>query len=291
MFREEKGLRQDDLASAAQEAGLAWSRSSIASLEAGSRGLSVEELAVLPIVLGRLGGWGQPLVPLDTKVLVGKSGYLEAAGLLGNLRALAVPTESADAESEDAEILRLGQFSPDDKKVSDYESLKATVLNFLVYHRIAEMVWPNAFHALGYHSSRDLEYKVAERLNRVDGRKVDVDLVAAASYGLWSRSLNDERDRRAAERGPYESPRALQAARGHVTRDLIEELQAEINARIAAIRECEAEVQGVIGSEAELDAWVQALRDRRWASAGLPAVEDKNDPSEQGDRKRKWRRG
>ena len=50
-LREQHGQRQDDVARAARDLGLAWSRSKVAALERGDKALPAEELLLLPVVL------------------------------------------------------------------------------------------------------------------------------------------------------------------------------------------------------------------------------------------------
>lgn len=58
-FREGAGRSQDEFADAARRAGLDWTRASVASLETGRRGLSVEEFMLLPMALKILTGRDQ----------------------------------------------------------------------------------------------------------------------------------------------------------------------------------------------------------------------------------------
>lgn len=69
----------------------------------------------------------------------------------------------------------------------------------------------------------DAEQMVARRLG------VPVAAVVAAALGTWQRGLTEERDARAAERaGSGATPRTVQAARGHVTRELYREIAPAI---------------------------------------------------------------
>lgn len=51
-LRESAGKRQDDIAHTAKSVGLSWGRSSVASLEAGTRNLSAFEWILLPEIYG-----------------------------------------------------------------------------------------------------------------------------------------------------------------------------------------------------------------------------------------------
>jgi hypothetical protein len=54
-FRTAQGLRQDDVARAARQVGLTWTRSVVVALEAGRRYLTIDEFAHLPRMLELLG--------------------------------------------------------------------------------------------------------------------------------------------------------------------------------------------------------------------------------------------
>src|SRR5262249_49323241 len=69
--------------------------------------------------------------------------------------------------------------------------------------------------------SQDAAIKAARKLG------VDPETIQTASLKLWNRSLTQERDDRLTA-DPDVSTRSRQALRGHVTRELISELQQEI---------------------------------------------------------------
>ncbi len=76
----------------------------------------------------------------------------------------------------------------------------------------------------------DAERHVARRLGTTPER------VNEMALALWGHSLSEERDQRLEDRPPdlpELSARRLQALRGHVTRDLIAELQPELRRRTA----------------------------------------------------------
>ncbi|MGY1680711.1 helix-turn-helix domain-containing protein [Geodermatophilus sp. SYSU D01176] len=60
-------------------------------------------------------------------------------------------------------------------------------------------------------------------------------LVDLWAHSLWGHSLADERDRRVGSTREGETPRALQARRGHVTRALIEELKVARKRELAEL--------------------------------------------------------
>jgi len=77
----------------------------------------------------------------------------------------------------------------------------------------------------------DAERHAARRLG------VPAEQVARAAVALWGRPLSEERDRRLADPPPDLSARRLQALRGHVTRDLMSELQPVLRGRPVVRRE------------------------------------------------------
>lgn len=78
----------------------------------------------------------------------------------------------------------------------------------------------------------DAERKAAERLG------VDAVTVARAALVTWRRSLVDERDRRVKKQAAEDATsRTIQAERGHVTRELLEELRPVIAGRTTRKRE------------------------------------------------------
>ncbi|MGW3738031.1 hypothetical protein [Streptomyces sp. NPDC005148] len=98
---------------------------------------------------------------------------------------------------------------------------------------------------------------MAERIARPDdGKPVDIQLVVVFALGLWGRSPGEERDARTAERGEYDTKRALQSARGHVTRELISELQVEVDRRWPELEKIFGELERVIDDEVKLQEWV-----------------------------------
>ncbi len=73
---------------------------------------------------------------------------------------------------------------------------------------------------IGLLGPRDAEQKAAKKLG------VTADDVLAAALTLWGKTLTDERDARAEKQVSGDaSPGRLQAIRGHMTRDLLNELQ------------------------------------------------------------------
>ena len=84
--------------------------------------------------------------------------------------------------------------------------------------------------SLGYtlddEAAREAERHAADRLG------ISPDELVGLSYALWGRTLSDERDARTAERvEPDASARSRTIVRGHVTRELLAELEQEPEAK------------------------------------------------------------
>jgi hypothetical protein len=76
----------------------------------------------------------------------------------------------------------------------------------------------------------DAPQKAAERIERRLRLRVTADDVDSTAQHLWSRSLEDERDRRVADRQTVAGG-SLPTIRGHVSRDLDRELAHEMEKR------------------------------------------------------------
>jgi len=199
--REAAGVSQSRLAAAARQYGLPWTRATVAAIELGRKRLPLGELATLSLALsealGEEGAGGQPLklsdlIPTDDRLVSAGPG-LELP--LRTVRRLLLPGE---------EERRLGgaRGSMEPKKVD---------------------VDDRAVEAAG-----DVEQKAAGAL------RVSPEVLVEAAHRRWGRSLTAQRDDLVSLRTqPAETrspgwPRRLQAIRGHVTRELLEELRPRL---------------------------------------------------------------
>lgn len=256
VFREDHGLRQEDVAEAARELGLSWGRSSVAALEAGNRDLKLEELILLNALIKKLGGWDRPFLPPHERVLVGGVAVMEAVNVGRQIRRLCSEPSSdrkgeASAVDDDLSLGELENIAPGDLSV---RGLQRLARGLLTYRLMLARLYPRDYMSVdpigGIHS--EINRKVAERLVRPDGRaEVTSGIVCVFAFGLWGRSVGDERDHRTSLRGEYDSKRALQSARGHVTRELIAELQSEMDARWPEVREILDEREAAIEAAGE----------------------------------------
>jgi len=191
-LRQQRGVRQEDVAAGARKIGLRWNRATVALIENGLRKLSLGEFLALPYIfivndeVIRGSSW-QPQKRPDLADFLPSKGWLEVA------RGCTLP----------APLLR--------------DVVTANVESILIPTSIsAPCEAGEGFlesEALG-----DAEEKAGRRL------KVSAVEVAKAARGLWGHSLTAERDRRVAENVEKSSPRTLQALRGHVSRTLTAEI-------------------------------------------------------------------
>ncbi|MFI2431951.1 helix-turn-helix domain-containing protein [Streptomyces sp. NPDC018693] len=260
LFRQERGLRQADVAAAAAEWGLPWARSSVAALEGGSRNLSIEEALMLPLVMGELGGWDKPLVPDDADIaLTSKSGiqgmYIPvlANGLTSETASLTEKSPLSEssygirgATQEDA--------SPDQDLYSYQRHAEETAWKLFCSRVYPELNFRDVAHGMNLGKDLELVAKVAKRLTLPNDGPPSWGIVNVLSRALWGQSLEAERDERAAQREGLQG-RALQSAKGHITRDLTAELEAE------ALRVW-PELDGVFGQLATI--WNDPEQLREW---------------------------
>lgn len=236
-FRAAKGLRQADIAAAAEKWGLPWARSSIAALEAGTRNLSLEEALLLPFVIADLGGWDEPLVPPDSVISVTPSRILEGRHLAALAAHLTDPIEASDSPGGDPlSGVSLGvrpagqaEASPDDDLYSFQMHAEDEAWNLFcarVYPGMGVEYFRNVAHGKNLGSDRELIGRVSKKIENPAGGPASYGLVNILSWVLWKSPFEVERDRRTEEKGEL-TERGKQSAKGHVTREMISEMQAE----------------------------------------------------------------
>lgn len=210
-LREAGGQRQEDVASAARELGLTWSRSKVAAFERGDKALSAEELLLLPAMLSlaleRSVGLSE-LLNIDQEVQLSSDASVR-------------PHELPKAlTSEVSEAVRLS-FPPVSAETHDLVQRQHT----------RQQRWEKLGLHLGLQRARQLERGSSEA-EALAARKLGEDrlTVLALSDSLWQRSLTQERDRRLDVDANAPSA-TVQAKRGRVTRQLTAELAADIERR------------------------------------------------------------
>lgn len=251
--REAAGRRQQDIARAANILGFDWTRSSVASLEAGTRKLSPEELARLPIVL--LGASIPPtdLVLEDDEIALPVGTIRGQAILHPPLRA--DPALLADFEELRSAITESRRDTPitqlryrlesrlwlinrrgEASRGEDDRAILAEIVAQAAPLIVASVAWDDRIDQSKVGrvlatTRTELERKSATRL----GTRPEI--VACMAQVRWSRSIDQERDQRAKDEAPEASGRALQSLKGHITRTLIAELGEEWAARGGQVEE------------------------------------------------------
>lgn len=196
----------EDIASAARGLGLTWHRTTVRQTERGKRSLTAAELLLLPLM------YGAPLRDLlpDEREMVWLTDEVAVSG--GELaRVLDEGYEPGAAEVNTA----------DGWYIKGADARLKELSRRMTAHAVE---WPSGVRAGSTMAEPDeAETKAAKRLDSTPH------YVASAARELWGRGLVEERDARLAQRSPVpDSPRALQAARGHVTRTLIAELEPTV---------------------------------------------------------------
>ena len=211
-LRAQRGDRQEDIAQRARMYGLDWSRSVIAALENGGKELEMGEFLLLCLAV--------PAPP--SELLAGADNDQVRVGQHGLATLTAV---------------RAMYCSPEQFLLQD------TVIHSLIEAGLAQARhvkewWPpldDAQIRLAAVASEDeVETKEARKLGV---EPVDVAVMAVAR---WGRSLTAERDAQVTSlaypdpaprslQGLVLTPRSLQALRGHVTRKLAQELEADLD--------------------------------------------------------------
>jgi hypothetical protein len=185
----------------------------VAALERGDKPVSLEELAALPTVLTEACKQPVTLADLiDPAALVRVSAVAVVTG--ETLLRIYAAGKAADIST----MLLHGR----DANAAEGPRVDAADMRRLVelgleadFHQ-----WDGYFRGMG-----DAELKAARRLGEPPI------VVGVLSFRLWGRPLPVERDRVVSERAGDPSPDRRRALRGQVTRQLVEQLSAEIERR------------------------------------------------------------
>ncbi|QES20451.1 hypothetical protein DEJ46_16085 [Streptomyces venezuelae] len=199
-IRDDDEVTAEDIARTGQRLGLSWHRPTVGQIEKGKRGISAVELLLLPLIYGRP---LQDLLPQGTVWLTGEVAARRDA-ILANVSS---PVRGAGMAPGQWHLKGIDM----DETVRNVERMVVQVM----------ARWP----AGAEHNPNpdEAESKAAKRLNTTP------EYVAYAARERWGRGLAAERDARLAERTDLPgASRALQAARGHVTRALLTELEPAI---------------------------------------------------------------
>lgn len=208
-IRRERGLLQEDIATAARWVGVMWSSVTVTQIESQSRLLSLDEFLLLPLILKcKL----KDLLATDDQDQLIKLGFgtvldAETVGELVSakgpkLRDDQVPMLPGLEEKLESRI----------KTAIERGGLEPTLLSYLKVREGAR---------------GEAERKAAQAL------KISAVDITAYALRLWGRSLTEERDTRADEHASQ--GKETRAVRGHITRALLRDIQDEDYTRHKAI--------------------------------------------------------
>lgn len=205
-LREERGWTQDQLAGHLRMIGLNWPRSTVAKLERGERAVSLEELLLVAMIFD-----------------------LPIADLVPGTADEIALTPLSSVRAGDLSAFLRGEVTPHirylDSPLQREHVPRATEAMRRTMARL-EARWPKLsakdLFAAEAAASGEVETKGAVRIG------VEPFDLAIAAQRLYGRSLTAERDARVKDRGVTQTPASLRAVRGHVTRELLEEIKQEI---------------------------------------------------------------
>lgn len=215
-LRQAAGLRQDEVARFAREIGWNWTAATVAAIETGRRELSLAEFLTLPFIGGQFGDHA----PRSLGEFIGSDAALAADDpaalaavllspdiLIGrvNLRALVQGAKVRGAEFHRDHDGKLRHLPPAADEISRTALFSRRANRRKISARLETQF--------------DAERKAARRLG------VTTEAIVNAARRLWGRTLTKERDTRVKDSKGTDSARSLQALRGHVTRELLDELQ------------------------------------------------------------------
>lgn len=197
--RIERGLSQDDLARAMGSYGFRWAGATVAAIETGRRNLSIEEVLVLPLLLGC--ELAQLLDdPMNNRVALNEQKAVLTQALRGVVTGLAFQV----TEDMRRPLLAI-----------DRPSIDEDVRHAL---KVAHAADEGLLAVLVDLSRRqEAERKAAKSLG------ISAAEVATYSLYLWSRGLTEEREHRLTTTDEVALNEA--ALRGHITRTLLKELR------------------------------------------------------------------
>jgi hypothetical protein len=224
-MRDRHHVTADTIAAQARRVGLRWQRSTVASIETGKRGLSGEELLLLPTVLS---------MALPARVTL--RDLLDRDIALTD--ELVMTPRGFDDLIEGGGPIWGGFKLPRQTK----EAVQGPSVE---RWRVIERFWPEVHgeSRLSLQRLQQVERAAAGEAEQNAARTFGVDAleVSAAAHALWGRSLTAERDARVEAAGSSDAPAsAVRARRGHVTRALL----AELEPRLASADEDAREVDG-----------------------------------------------
>jgi transcriptional regulator with XRE-family HTH domain len=207
-IRKSEKRTTEQVARQAQLLGLTWHRTTVGQTELGRRSLSAVELLLLPLLYGKP---LRDLLPDETTWLTDATAVF--------------PEELWGAIEGNWDRPGAMRHGPGRWHLKNRPSTDDMIEAVAAWANRSAERWPHGALAKHVAPPDEAESKAAKKLGTTPH------YVAYAARELWGHGLVAEREARLVERGDLpDSPRALQAARGHITRSLIEELAPAIRA-------------------------------------------------------------
>jgi transcriptional regulator with XRE-family HTH domain len=208
-IRRERGLLQEDIATAARWVGVMWSSVTVTQIESQSRLLSLDEFLLLPLILKcRVKDLLATEEP-DQRIKLGFGTIFDAATV-----AELVSAEGPQLKDDQIPMLPGLEDELDSriKEAISFSGLEPTLLSYL---KVRE----------GARGEAERKAAQAMKFPAVD--------ITALALRLWSRSLTEERDARAERQTA--AGKETRAIRGHITRTLLRDIENERYARLEVI--------------------------------------------------------
>jgi len=217
--REQHTVRQDEISRAARAYGLTWSRSKVALLERGEKPVSAEELALLPFILS-----AACRRPIHLPDLIEPDEWVQVGSRVMPGRDLVAIYAGKSTLGQRPTRITLGDILERQKDEAVYWDDRERLVRLGALDDTSEH-YPLPVLA---EIAADLSLAEQRAASRLGERPLVVGYLARM---LWSRALDDERDRIVAERDPDASPDRRRALRGTVSRELVDALADEIARR------------------------------------------------------------
>lgn len=194
-LRERSRLTQHETARLLQRRGASWSRSKIAAVEAGER----------------------PNVTLADAIVLASTFNVELAELFAGDGLVELTSTVVLPRRVVSDVAR-GTYASSSPEQWDPEARRKELLNLDRLLAAAEEI------TIGRFGATEADHALAQRLDAPPSMVIDI------AVKLWGQTLTEERDRRVAELGEKEVSER-QAHRGHITRELSRQVQAELDRR------------------------------------------------------------
>lgn len=208
-IRRERGLLQEDIATAARWVGVMWSSVTVTQIESQSRLLSLDEFLLLPLILKcRI----KDLLATEEPNQLIKLGF----GTVFDAETVAELVSAKGPQLKDDQIPMLPGLEHDlDSKIKEAISASGLEPTLLSYLKVRE----------GARGEAERKAAQAMKFPAVD--------ITALALRLWNRSLTEERDARAEVQTT--AGKETRAIRGHITRTLLRDIENERYARLVVI--------------------------------------------------------